>query len=62
MYKMSKIIREAYKKCEIETIDKGEYFWLCRGDLQIESGYSNCAARFDKCNPNKQKYRCCINA
>ena len=30
MYKMSKINKEAYKQCEIETIDKGKYFWLSR--------------------------------
>ena len=30
MYQMSKINKEAYKQCEIETIDKGKYFWLSR--------------------------------
>ena len=40
MYEMSKISKGAYKKCEIETIDKGQYFWLGRRDLQIESSYS----------------------
>ena len=43
------------KVCEIETIDKGQYFWLSRRDLQIQSGYSNWAAIFDKCDPIKQK-------
>ena len=57
MYKMSKIRKEAYKKCEIETIHKEQCFWLRRKDLQIESGHSNWAAIFDKCDPHKQKYR-----
>ena len=37
MYKLSKISKEAYKKCEIEIIDKGKYFWINRKDLGIES-------------------------
>ena len=57
MYKMSKISKEAYKKCEIETIDNRQYFRLSKRDLQIESGYSNWAAISDKYDPNKQKYR-----
>ena len=28
MYKMSKISKKTSKKCEIQTIDKGEYFGL----------------------------------
>ena len=44
MYKKSKINKEAYKQCEIETIDKGKYFWLSRRDLEIEYSYSNWAA------------------
>ena len=28
MYKMSKISKKTSKKCELETIDKGEYFGL----------------------------------
>ena len=39
MYEMSKISKGAYKRCEIETIDRGQYFWLNRRDLQIESSY-----------------------
>ena len=38
---MSQISKEACKKSDIETIDKGQYFWLSRRDLQIKSGYSN---------------------
>ena len=56
MPKMIKISKEAYKKCEIETIVKGQCFCLSRRDLQIESVSSNWAAIFGKCNPNKQKY------
>ena len=33
---MSKISKEAFKKCETETTDKAQYFWLSRRDLQIE--------------------------
>ena len=54
---MSQISKEAYKKCDIETIDKGQYSWLSRRDLEIESGYSNWAAFLDKCHPKKEKYR-----
>ena len=56
MHKMSKISKEAHKKCEIETIDRRQYFWLSKKDLQIESGYSNWGAIFDRCDSNKQKY------
>ena len=55
MYKMSEISKEASKKRETEAIDKRQYFWLRRRDLQIESGYSNWEAIFDKCDPSKQK-------
>ena len=41
MYKMVDISKEAYKKCEIETIYKGQHFWVSRWHFQIESGYSN---------------------
>ena len=34
-----------------------KYFWLSKKDLQIESGYSNRGAIFDRCDSNKQKYR-----
>ena len=44
MYKMNKVSKEAYKKCEVETIDKGQYFRVSRRDLQIQSGCSNWAA------------------
>ena len=47
---MSQIREEACKICDIEGIDKGQYFWVSRRDLQIESGYSNSAAIFDKCD------------
>ena len=57
MYKMVDISKEAYKKCEIETIYKGQHFWVSRRHFQIESGYSNWAVLFDKYGKNKQKYR-----
>ena len=57
MYKMGQISKEAYKKCEFEIIDKGRYFWINRRDLEVESDYDNWAKIFDKCDPEKQKYR-----
>ena len=45
------------KKCEVEIIDKGRYFWINRRDLEVESDYNNWAQIFDKCYPEKQKYR-----
>ena len=55
---MLAISKEAYKKCEVEIIvDKGKYFWRNRGDWEIESDYDNSAQIFDKCDPEKQKYR-----
>ena len=46
------------KKCEVEIIDKGRYFWINRRDLEVESDYDNWAQIFDKCDLEKQKYRC----
>ena len=57
MYKMIKISKEAYKKFEVGIIDKGRYFWINRRDLEVESGYDNWAQIFDKCDPEKEKYR-----
>ena len=57
MYKMVRISKEGYKKCEIEIIDKEKYFWVNKKDLEIESYVSNWAQVFDKCDPEKQKYR-----
>ena len=57
MYKMKKISKKAYKKCWIEIITEGKYFLNNRRDLEIESGYKNWAVIFDKCDPEKQKYR-----
>ena len=56
-YKMSQISKEAYKKCEVEIIDKGRYFWINRRDLEVESDNDNWAQIFNKCDPNKQKQR-----
>ena len=51
MYKMVQIS----KKCEVEIIDKGRYFWVNRKDLEVESDVANWAQIFDKCDPEKQK-------
>ena len=45
---MSQISKEAYKKCEVEIIDKGRYFWINRRDLEVESDNDN----WDKFLPN----------
>ena len=57
MYKMVQISKEEYEKCEVEIIDKGRYFSVNRKDLELESDVANWAQIFDKCNPEKQKYR-----
>ena len=41
MYKMGQISKEAYKKCEVEIIDKGRYFCINRRDLEVEPDYEN---------------------
>ena len=57
MYKMLQISKEEYKKCEVEIIDKGKFFWVNRKDLEVESDVANWEPVFDKCDPGKQKYR-----
>ena len=57
MYKMVQISKEEYKKCEVEIIDKGRYFWVNRKDLETKSDVANLAQIFDKCDPEKRKYR-----
>ena len=57
MYKMIQISKEGYKKCEVEIIDKGRYFWVNRKDLEVESDFANWSQIFDKCDSEKQKYR-----
>ena len=57
MYKMIQISKEEYEKCEVETINKGRYFWVDRKDLEVESDIANWAHIFDKCDLEKQKYR-----
>ena len=54
MYKMYKISKEAYKKCEIGIITKGKYFWINRRALDKESNYINQAQIVDKCNPKNK--------
>ena len=55
--KWVKSAKKHTKKCEVETIDKGRYFWINRRDFEAESDYDNWAQIFDKCDPKKQKYR-----
>ena len=55
--KWFKSAKKGYKKCEVEIIDKGRYFWVNRKDLEVESDVANWAQIFDKCDPEKQKYR-----
>ena len=57
MYKMVQISKEGYKKFEFEIIGKEIYFWVNRKDLEVESDVANWAQIFDKCDPEKQKYR-----
>ena len=54
---MIQITKEAYKQCEVEIIDKEKYFWVNRRDLEVESDVTNWEQIFDKCDPEKQKYR-----
>ena len=54
---MGQISKQGYKKCEVEFIDKGRYFWVNRKDLEVESDVADWAAIFDKCDLEKQKYR-----
>ena len=46
-----------YKKCEVEIIENGRYFWVNRKDLEVESDVAIWAQIFDKCDSEKQKYR-----
>ena len=51
---MVQISKEGYKKCEVEIIGKGRYFWVNRRDLEVESDVANWAQIFDKCYSEKQ--------
>ena len=57
MYKRVQISKNGYEKCKGEIIDKGRYFSVNRKDLEVESNVTNWAQIFDKCDPEKQKYR-----
>ena len=57
MYKMVQISKEGCEKFEVEIIDKQRYFWVNRKELEVESDVANWAQIFDKCDPEKQKYR-----
>ena len=48
---MLQISKKGYKKCRVEIIGKKRYFWINSKDV------ANWAQMFDKCNPEKQKYR-----
>ena len=50
---MVQINKQEYKKCEVEIIDKGWYFWVNRKDLEVESDIINWTPIFDKCDPEK---------
>ena len=52
---INKIIKEVYKKSEIEIMYDDKYFWINRRDLGIESDYKNWAVLLIQ---KKQKYRC----
>ena len=57
MYKMVQISKEGCEKCAVEIVDKGRYFQVNGKDLEIEPDVANWAQIFDKCYPEKQKYR-----
>ena len=50
---MCQISKKAYEKCDIETIDDKEYFWINRRNLKIESDYKSDFLT----SVEKQKYR-----
>ena len=54
---MIQISKEEYEKLKVEIIDKGQYFWVNTTDFEVESDVANWAQIFDKCDPEKQKYR-----
>ena len=43
--------------CEVEIADKERYFWVNRKNLDVQSNVANWSQIFDKCDPEKQKYR-----
>ena len=57
MYKMVQISKEGCEKCAVEIVEKGRYFQVNGKDLEIEPDVANWAQIFDKCDPEKQKYR-----
>ena len=54
---MVQISKEGEEKRELQIIGKGRYFWVNRKDLEVERDVANWAHIFDKCDPEKQKYR-----
>ena len=57
IYKMTQISKEGYEICEVEIIDKERHFRVNRKYLEVESDVTNWEQIFDKCDPEKQKYR-----
>ena len=53
MYKLVQISKKGYRKCEVEIIDKGKYFWVNRKDLEVESDVTNRAQIFGVIQKNK---------
>ena len=53
MYKLVQISKKGYRKCEVEIIDKGKYFWVNRKDLEVESDVTNWAQIFGVIQKNK---------
>ena len=57
LFFLFQISKKEYKKCEVEIIEKGRYFWLNREDLEVESDVASWAQIFDKCDWKEQKHR-----
>ena len=53
MYKLVQISKKGYRKCEVEIIDNGKYFWVNRKDLEVESDVTNRAQIFGVIQKNK---------
>ena len=54
---MTQISKEGYEICEVEITDKERHFRVNRKYLEVESDVTNWEQIFDKCDPEKQKYR-----
>ena len=54
---MVQVSKKGYEKYGVEIIDKERYFWVNIKDLEVESDVANWSQIFDKCDPEKQKYK-----